>query len=59
MRIKKVAGLGGGGEFACYYGNELMETSKKATRCEGRCRAIVTARKATPKKSCRSPTSAI
>lgn len=43
----KVAGLGGGGDFACYYGNELMETSMKAAGCEGGGRVIETARKAT------------
>lgn len=47
MRSKKAAGLGGGGDFACYYGSELMETSKKAAGCEGGCRVIETTRKAT------------
>ena len=28
MGSKKVAGLGGGGDFACYYGSELMERGK-------------------------------
>lgn len=47
MGSKKAADCEGRCGFGCYYGNELIEMSKKAARYEGGCRVIATARKAT------------